>query len=227
MSFELKSVVPWGRTLMEYKQMFSLTPADLNKKIISFGDGPASFNKELTEQNGNCISIDPIYQFSKEQLETRFEEVREEILEQVKSNAKIFIWKIIKNIEELDLLRTQAMHQFLKDFDSGLIEGRYLMHQLPEKTHFKDKEFELGLSSHFLILYEKLGLEFHLKSLTEMMRICKKVRTFPLLNLNAEKSEVLEPIIKHFSEMYEVKIEQVNYEFQKGGNQMLVMKNIE
>ncbi len=225
MSFELKSVVPWGRTLMEYKQMFSLTPADLNKKIISFGDGPASFNKELTEQNGNCISIDPIYQFSKEQLETRFEEVRKEILEQVKINSNIFIWKNIKNIEELDLLRTQAMHQFLEDFDSGLLEGRYVTHQLPEKTQFKDKEFELGLSSHFLILYEKLGLEFHLKSLTEMMRICKEVRIFPLLNLNAEKSKVLEPIVKHFSEMYEVKIEQVNYEFQKGGNQMLVMKN--
>ena len=47
MKFELDKVVPWGRNLQEYKEMFNLLNKDLNKDIISFGDGPASFNSEL------------------------------------------------------------------------------------------------------------------------------------------------------------------------------------
>ena len=68
MAFELKNTVPWGRTLEEYKNMFSLTDSDLNKQIISFGDGPASFNYKMTKQNKSVTSIDPIYQFSKRNL---------------------------------------------------------------------------------------------------------------------------------------------------------------
>jgi len=48
MAFELKNTVPWGRNLDEHKSMFTLTEADLNKGIISFGDRPASFNYEMT-----------------------------------------------------------------------------------------------------------------------------------------------------------------------------------
>lgn len=43
MSFELSKVVPWGRTLEEYKTMFSLTDDDLKKSIASFGDGTCKF----------------------------------------------------------------------------------------------------------------------------------------------------------------------------------------
>ena len=50
MAFELKNTVPWGRTLEEYSNMFNLTASDINKRIISFGDGPASFNCEMNKQ---------------------------------------------------------------------------------------------------------------------------------------------------------------------------------
>jgi len=49
MAFELSKVVPWGRTLEEYKTMFKLSPEDLKTTIASFGDGPASFNVEMTK----------------------------------------------------------------------------------------------------------------------------------------------------------------------------------
>lgn len=51
MAFELKDTVPWGRNLDEYESMFSLTKPDMDKRIVSFGDGPASFNLEMTRQN--------------------------------------------------------------------------------------------------------------------------------------------------------------------------------
>ena len=36
MAFKLSSVVPWGRNLDEYKEMFLLTDTDMKKKIAGF-----------------------------------------------------------------------------------------------------------------------------------------------------------------------------------------------
>ena len=65
MAFKIDSVVPWGRNMEEYKLMFRLCDDDMSKRFAGFGDGPACFNCEMTERNGNVISFDPIYQFSK------------------------------------------------------------------------------------------------------------------------------------------------------------------
>jgi hypothetical protein len=66
---KLEEVVPWGRTLEEYQSMFSLLETDLSAKILGCGDGPASFNAEMTELGHSVVSIDPVYQFSAEQRE--------------------------------------------------------------------------------------------------------------------------------------------------------------
>ncbi len=221
MAFELKNTVPWGRTLEEYKSMFNLTDADLNKQIASFGDGPASFNYEMTMQGKSVTSLDPIYQFSKTALINRIEETKDTVIQKMRENQNNFIWTSIKNVDELETIRMNAMSSFIADFEQGKMEKRYIAHELPQKTSFKEQTFELGLSSHFLILYSKLGLDFHINSITEMLRICKEVRIFPLLNLNAEKSEVLYDIINVFEKDFNVSIESVDYEFQKEGNKML------
>lgn len=221
MAFELKNIVPWGRTLVEYRNMFDFTDSDMNKRIISFGDGPASFNYEMTKQKKSVISLDPIYQFSKEDVENRIEETKDIVMKHMKENQDNFIWTSIKNLPELESLRMGAMSDFIADFELGKNQDRYVKHELPAITDFNEQVFDLGLSSHFLLLYSKLGLDFHIKSITEMLRICKEVRIFPLVNLNAEKSEVLEGIIEEFEKDFKLSIVPVNYEFQKGGNEML------
>ncbi len=65
---KLENVVPWGRNLHEYQNMFQLSKKDLQSKILGCGDGPSSFNFEITKLNGNITSIDPIYQFSKDEM---------------------------------------------------------------------------------------------------------------------------------------------------------------
>ncbi|MDR3593619.1 hypothetical protein [Clostridium sp.] len=77
MAFELSTVVPWGRTLEEYKMMFALSEDDLKKSIASFGDGPASFNAEMKKLNYNVVSFDPVYAFTKEQLIGRIQETKD------------------------------------------------------------------------------------------------------------------------------------------------------
>ena len=47
MVMKLENIVPFGRSLDEYKNMFSLYDGDLGKNIIGVGDGPASFNAEM------------------------------------------------------------------------------------------------------------------------------------------------------------------------------------
>ncbi len=224
MAFELSTVVPWGRTLGEYRLMFALNEIDLKKSIASFGDGPASFNSEMTELRNNVTSFDPIYQFTKEQLLNRIEDIKDIVMKQTKDNKDNFIWTTIKDLDELEKMRMRAMYNFIEDFDKGREENRYIPHELPKKTTFLDKHFDIGLSSHFLLLYPDLGLDFHIKAIDEMLRICKEVRIFPILDLDAKESSVLKPIIDNYSKDYEVKIEKTDYMFQKDGNKMLVIK---
>jgi hypothetical protein len=47
MAMQLDQVVPFGRSLDEYCQMFALSEDDLARTIIGVGDGPASFNAEM------------------------------------------------------------------------------------------------------------------------------------------------------------------------------------
>jgi len=225
MAFELQQVVPWGRNLDEYTSMFNLSDLNVTTKIASFGDGPASFNAEMSMLNMNVVSFDPIYQFSKESLNKRFTETKEIVLEQTRANLSNFIWTNIHDIDHLAQIRIEAMTNFLDDFEIGKKQGRYISHELPAATNYSDLSFDLGLSSHFLFLYSQLGLEFHIRSITEMLRLCKEVRIFPLLNLNARKSEVLDGVIAHFSNGFLIDIVPVLYEFQKNGNEMLRIRH--
>lgn len=225
MAFELSSVVPWGRTLEEYKTMFELSAEDLKKPIASFGDGPASFNLEMTKLKNNVISFDPIYQFTKEQLLNRIEETKDIVIKQTKENKDNFIWTNIKDLDELEKIRMGAMNNFIDDFEEGRREKRYIPHELPNKTNFSDKHFDIGLSSHFLLLYTQLGLDFHIKSIDEILRICKEVRIFPILDLDAKESSLLQPIMSYYNKNYNVRIEQTDYKFQKDGDKMLVIKS--
>ena len=125
------------------------------------------------------------------------------------------------SVEGLGKIRMKSMLQFLADFEQGLEEGRYIAAELPNLP-FADNTFDLALCSHFLFLYsDHLDLDFHIQAITEMLRVASEVRIFPVLDLNAAQSVHLEPILKQFPNSELVK---VNYEFQKGGNQMLLIR---
>lgn len=224
MSFRLKNVVPWGRNFREYVNMFNLTENDLTKKIAGFGDGPASFNYEATEKGCDVVSFDPVYQFSKEEISKRIEEVRIIVMQQMKENMDNYIWKNIRNLDELENLRMSAMRLFLSDYECGKSENRYIVHTLPERLSYNDNAFDIGLSSHFLLMYTSLGYDFHIKSMSEMLRVCKEIRIFPIVDLDANKTLLIEDVIDYFKNHYDVEIIKTNYEFQKGENKLLIIR---
>ncbi|MGB3310308.1 MAG: hypothetical protein WBG32_09275 [Nodosilinea sp.] len=219
---KLDDVVPWGRTLEEYRAMFDLSESDLNTKMLGCGDGPASFNAEMTRLGYSVVSIDPIYQFPAEQIEQRVRATYEPIISQVKQNSSHYVWQSFKDADQLGQARLQAMETFLLDYGSGRAAGRYLNQSLPSLA-FADRQFELCLCSHLLFLYsEQRSLEFHLASIHELLRVAAEVRIFPLIQLNGQPSAYVEPVIDSLPcQWFSIQIETVAYEFQKGGNQML------
>ena len=219
---KLDEVVPWGRTFAEYQLMFNLSEVDLNLKILGCGDGPASFNAEMTKQGHNVVSIDPIYQFSAAQIRQRVEDTYETVISQVRQNSDRYIWQNFENPEELGQARLAAMETFLLDYEIGKNQRRYLHQSLPS-LEFSDQQFELCLCSHLLFLYsDQLSLEFHLAAILELLRVAAEVRIFPLLKLNNERSPYAEIVVQELlNQGFKVHVPVVGYEFQKGGNQML------
>ena len=99
-------------------------------------------------------------------------------------------------------------------------------HELPDRLNCEDDSFDLGISSHFLLMYTALGYDFHIKAIDEILRVCKEVRIFPLVDLDSNPSNMISDVIEHYRESYDVEIQETNYEFQKGANRLLVIKRI-
>lgn len=224
MAFQLSSVVPWGRNMAEYQLMFQLTEHDRSKKIAGFGDGPASFNCEATARGYSVTSFDPVYRFSKDALEKRIEEVRADVMAQMAENRENYVWTHIKSLDDLERTRMSAMELFLSDYEKGKDERRYICHELPDRVPFADDAFDLGLSSHFLLMYTMLGYEFHIRSITEMLRVCKEVRIFPVVDLDAQETDLITNVMAYLKQHYFAEVRKTDYEFQKGGNKMLILR---
>jgi len=222
MAIQYKDIKPWGRSFDEYIKMFNLSEADLSKRIIGCGDGPASFNAKMKKMGRKVISVDPIYVFSRKDIENKIEEAKEEIVKQTMRNKNKFVWTQIKSIEHLLTLRMKTMKEFLLDYERGKTEGRYLAEELP-KLSFKNNTFDIALCSHLLFLYEEnLPLESHIAYVTEMLRIANDVRIFPIVNLNGLESMYIKKIENHFKgKGYKVEEKDVKYRFQKGAYKML------
>ena len=224
MAFELSEIVPWGRNYDEYVHMFALTESDLKGTILGCGDGPASFNVEATERGCRIISLDPIYRFSAQQIRDRIGEVKPEVMKNAWANQSQFRWTYFQTPDDLERCRVAAMDRFLEDFEQGKKEGRYLEGELPHLP-FKDHTFDLAVVSHLLFLYSGLmDTGLHIAAIRELLRVSKEVRIFPLLDLAAQPSPHVQPVIDAFQNDWEIRIAKVDYEFQIGGNEMLVVK---
>ena len=203
--------------------MFALSDEDLQRRILGCGDGPASFNAEFTALGGNVVSCDPLYGFSKRDIKRRIDETFQTVIDQTQKNATEFVWNDdIPNITTLAQIRTRAMQQFLDDYENGVRSGRYVEAELPALP-FMDKSFAIAVCSHFLFLYSaRLSEDFHVAAIKELCRVSTDVRLFPLLELGSVPSRHASVVACRLEdEGYQVRIEEVAYEFQRGGNQMM------
>ncbi len=220
----IPKIVPWGRSLDEYERMFALSDVDRQKFILGCGDGPASFNAEWRAAGGRVVSIDPVYRYSANAIASRIDEARDLIVANTLTNMDAYVWEEMQSIERLVEIRTKAMNAFLADFGSG--GNSYAAAQLPDLP-FSDAQFNLVLCSHFLFTYSELiSTQMHLTFLREVLRVAGEVRVFPILDMDGGPSPHVEPVYDSLtSEGFEISVERVPYEYQKGGNEMLRVRS--
>lgn len=220
--FTLDQVVPWGRSFDEYRRMFALTEADLQRPILGCADGPASFNAEATRRGATVVSFDPLYRFAADQIRDRINVASDSVLEQARQHQDQFVWDFIPSVEALGQIRMAAMNEFLADYPLGSREGRYVDAELPSLP-FADRSFDLALCSHFLFLYsEQLGEKFHEAAIAELCRVAGEVRVFPLLALDWARSPFADRAVERLRRAgHEVSVERVPYEFARGAHEML------
>lgn len=222
MGFQLQDIIPWGRNLDEYHHFFGLSSQDLLRPILACADGPASFNAELTASGGRCVSIDPIYAFSAMQIRQQMGETANEVFDQLCLNSNFYNRDFYQTPEILLQVRLSAMNRFLSDYEAGKGAGRYREGSLPDLAFLPEK-FDLVLCSHFIFSYSgHLSGAFHKDAIKQMLKKGNELRIFPICSLDGSSSPYLpevELLLKQLK--FEYQIEEVDYEFQKGGNRML------
>ena len=222
MAMQLNQVIPFGRTKVEYEKIFNLSAEDLDRRIVGVGDGPASFNAEMSALGKSVVSVDPLYAHSAAEIAARFFAVVDDVIAQVRASPDDWVWSHHRSPDDLRENRTRALRAFAADFENGRRECRYVTGELP-RLPFENGRFDLALCSHLLFLYSAhFSYAFHWESTLEMLRVAREVRIFPLLTLDREPSPHLAPLVDGLRSLRcEVSVEAVDYELQRGGKQML------
>lgn len=226
MSVQLQEIIPWGRSLDEYQRMFGLTKSDLSGRILGCGDGPASFNAELTRLGHSVVSCDPIYTFTAAQILERFEASIQPVMSQVSAHPQNYVWTYHRSPGDLLNTRKRVISAFLSDYENGLKQERYVVAELPTLP-FAAQSFDLAVCSHLLFLYSRLlSMEFHLQSILELCRVAKEARFFPITTLECEISPHLAPLMAQLLRHgLKVELVKMDYQLQRNGDQMLRVSN--
>ena len=202
--------------------MFNLTDDNRSSRVLDCGGGPSSFTAEMAAAGYSAISVDPIYAYSGPEIRARFEATVDLVLAQIQATPDDWTWGYHSNPDALLVNRRTALETFLADYDIGLGAARYVLGELPVLP-FSSGSFDLALCSHLLFLYSDLLSEaFHIQALRELCRIAREIRVFPIATLRLGPSPHLPAVRAALrADGWSSEIVRVDYELQRGANQML------
>jgi hypothetical protein len=221
-SSDLERIVFIGRTFEEYMAIFSLTEGDLKgRRILDCPSGACSFTAIGNKIGLDVTACDIVYYHEPQDLKQKgFKDV-EHAMEHVRNDKDNYVWDYFRDIDQLKRERLKALNDCSEDMLN--FPNRYIPATLPVLP-FKDAEFDLILSAHFLFMYaDRLDYDFHISALNELLRVSKdEVRIFPLVDLKGKRFERLEQIVSYLKEKgYSVEEVKAQYEFQENANSML------
>jgi hypothetical protein len=204
--------------------MFCLTKTHLGGSVLDCPGGASSFTVEATDLGPRVTAVDPIYAMSTSELKWRVMAEPDRGSAHTAAGIDRYLWDFYGDIEGHREMRKRAASLFTRDIEEHT--ERYVPASLPILP-FEDRQFDLVLSSHFLFTYaDRLDQDFHHEALVEMHRVCKReVRVFPLLDQGGHSLDaMIETLLGLLLRQgIDARIRQVPYEFQRGGNQMLVL----
>lgn len=223
--FDLKEIVLIGRTYDEYFHMFHLKDLDLEaEKILDAASGVSSFCAEANAKGYDVTASDRIYCFSPEEIRAKCASDLDTVMDKLPGVMDQYRWVYFKDAEALRRKRERAHRAFVEDYAAH--RERYIETAYPH-SGFQDKQFTVSLASGFLFLYdEHLDYDFHRDTVMELLRVTsREVRIFPLVNLRYHRSAFVERLSEELVQMgHGVEIKQVEYEFVKNGNEVMVIQ---
>jgi SAM-dependent methyltransferase len=215
-----------SRSFREYQAMFCLTREDLRGRVLDCPGGASSFTAEASDLGAQVAATDPVYAMTVPALQELVLTQPDRGSAHTAAGMDRYAWDFYGNIEGHRKIRKDAAELFSRDIEAH--RERYVAASLPVLP-FADHQFDLVLSSHFLFTYaDRLDQDFHYHALVEMLRVCRsEVRVFPLLDQGGHSlDQMTGPLMRLLlRDGIETKIRVVPYEFQRGGNQMLVLSS--
>jgi hypothetical protein len=216
-----------SRSLAEYRAMFNLTDADLTRRILDCPGGAAGFTSEVSCRGGDATACDLAYfEDGAEDLAAIAATETDRGNRYVRAHPELYRWTFFTDPDEHQRVRKQAGQQFaahIREHPHHYVGGR--LPSLP----FADASFDLALSSHLLFSYsDRLDHTFHVSAICELMRIAHgELRIFPLVAVgSSEPYPRLDELLADLLTCNIVgQIVKVDYEFQRGGNHMLVCRH--
>lgn len=210
-----------GRTWKEYEEMFNLETGKLKElKILDCASGASSFRVHSAEEGVDVTAVDLMYNQNPDDLCIKCNQHLKILVESLKKIQNRFVWKFFRDPDDLQKSRNDACKEFVHDYSR--YKGKYYIPADIKNLPFDDEYFDLILCSHLLFIYDhRLDYEFHLKAINEMLRVSKgELRIYPLVKNHGVKSKFVERIMADIPDA-RMEIVRVNYEFRKGGNEML------
>lgn len=209
-----------ARSYDEYRAMFALADNDMAGSILDCPGGGSSFTAQTNANGVSAVAVDPVYGLDHEWLAEHV------VAETVRGSAHTeaghdrYVWDFYGDLAGHARTRRESADLFARDLIAH--PDRYVTGSLPELP-FEDEEFDLVLSSHLLFTYaDRLDAEFHRNALRELYRVCRnEVRVFPLLEQGGRPVPALLQEVQDLG--IPCSIRRVEYEFQRGGNEMLVL----
>ncbi len=215
------AVLVSSRSLAEYRAMFALSDANLRRRLLDCPGGAASLTAEVNSAGGDAIACDPVYaSFSAGQLDVQAETDRAS--RYVRAHPEQYRWSFFTDPDDHHRHRSAAGARFAAD--RRTYPERYIPGELP-CLPFAHHAFDLVLSSHLLFSYaDRLDLSFHREGICELMRVTREeLRIFPLVAMGAGIYPHLDQLRVQLADRHiATRLADVDYEFQAGGNQMLV-----
>jgi len=223
MTVELGPTLFSARPLAEYRVMFALGEADLTGQVLDCPGGAASFTAEVCAAGGDAVAVDVVYERGPAEVAVLARGEAERGNAYMAGNADRYVWSYFSDVVSHDQARRAAAEVFARDITSH--PQRYVAGALPHLP-FEDRSFDLVLSGHLLFTYtDRLDANFHLEALLELVRVTRsQVRVFPLLEHTGRSDpQALDYLRSQLTARgIDTQIRQVDYEFQLGGDQMLV-----
>lgn len=224
MTVELGPTLFSARPLAEYRAMFALNEADLSGQVLDCPGGAASFTAEVCAAGGHAVAVDVIYERTPAELAVLARDETDRGNAYMAGNPDRYVWSYFPDVASHDQARQAAAEVFARDITAH--PQRYVAGALPHLP-FEDRSFDLILSGHLLFTYtDRLDANFHLEALLELVRVTRsQVRVFPLLQHTGHSDpQLLDYLCSQLSASgIHTQMRPVDYEFQRGGNQMLVL----